>query len=127
MPVVAAIVGEGGSGGAVGLAAANRVVMFEHAIYSVITPEGCASILWRTSDKAAEAAEAMRITAADVYRLGVIDTVVPEPVGGAHRSPEMAIDTLGTAINMALDELSSLDGNALRADRRRKFLAMGAL
>ena len=127
VPVVAAIVGEGGSGGAVGLAAANRVVMFEHAIYSVITPEGCASILWRTSDKAAEAAEAMRITAADVYRLGVIDTVVPEPVGGAHRSPEMAIDTLGTAINMALDELSSLDGNALRADRRRKFLAMGAL
>ena len=127
VPVVAAIVGEGGSGGAVGLAAANRVVMFEHAIYSVITPEGCASILWRTSDKAAEAAEAMRITAADVYRLGVIDTVVPEPVGGAHRSPEMAIDTLGGAINKALDELSVLDGNALRADRRRKFLAMGAL
>ena len=127
VPVVAAIVGEGGSGGAVGLAAANRVVMFEHAIYSVITPEGCASILWRTSDKAAEAAEAMRITATDVYRLGVIDAVVPEPVGGAHRSPEMAIDTLGGAINKALDELSALDGNALRADRRRKFLAMGAL
>lgn len=127
VPVVAAIVGEGGSGGAVGLAAANRVVMFEHAIYSVITPEGCASILWRTADKAAEAAEAMRITAADVHRLGVIDTVVPEPVGGAHRSPEMAIDTLGSAINLALDELSLLDGKALRADRRRKFLAMGAL
>ena len=127
VPVVAAIVGEGGSGGAVGLAAANRVLMFEHAIYSVITPEGCASILWRTSDKAAEAAEAMRITAADVYRLGVIDSVVPEPVGGAHRSPEMAIDTLGVAINQTLDELSALDGNALRADRRRKFLAMGAL
>ncbi len=127
VPVVAAIVGEGGSGGAVGLAAANRVLMFEHAIYSVITPEGCASILWRTSDKAAEAAEAMRITATDVYRLGVIDAVVPEPVGGAHRSPEMAIDTLGGAINKALDELSALDGNALRADRRRKFLAMGAL
>ncbi len=127
VPVVAAIVGEGGSGGAVGLAAANRVVMFEHAIYSVITPEGCASILWRTADKAADAAEAMRITAADVHRLGVIDAVVPEPIGGAHRSPEMAIDTLGAAINLALDELSLLDGAALRADRRRKFLAMGAL
>lgn len=126
VPVVAAIVGEGGSGGAVGLAAANRVVMFEHAIYSVITPEGCASILWRTADKAAEAAEAMRITAADVHRLGVIDTVVAEPVGGAHRSPEAAIDTLGRAINAALEELSAMDGPTLRIDRRRKFLAMGA-
>lgn len=127
VPVVAAIVGEGGSGGAVGLAAANRVLMFEHAIYSVITPEGCASILWRTADKAAEAAEAMRITANDVHLLGIIDTVVPEPVGGAHRSPEVAIDTLGKAIHSALDELSEMDGPALRADRRRKFLAMGAL
>lgn len=127
VPVVAAIVGEGGSGGAVGLAAANRVLMFEHAIYSVITPEGCASILWRTADKAAEAAEAMCITAEDVYRLGIIDAVVPEPVGGAHRSPEVAIDTLGKAIRSALDELSAMDGRALRADRRRKFLAMGAL
>lgn len=127
VPMVAAIVGEGGSGGAVGLAAANRVVMFEHAIYSVITPEGCASILWRTADKAAEAAEAMRITAADVRRLGIIDEVVPEPVGGAHRSPEIAIDTLGKAINSALGELAGMDHDALRADRRRKFLAMGAL
>lgn len=127
VPVVAAIVGEGGSGGAVGLAAANRVLMFEHAIYSVITPEGCASILWRTSEKAAEAAEAMRITAADVHRLGIIDTIVPEPIGGAHRSPEMATDALGAAINKALNELSALDGTALRAERRRKFLAMGAL
>ena len=126
VPVVAAIVGEGGSGGAVGLAAANRVLMFEHAIYSVITPEGCASILWRTAEKAPEAAEAMRITADDVHRLRIIDTVVPEPVGGAHRSPDAAIDTLGLAINSALDELSSMDGQALRADRRRKFLAMGA-
>ncbi|WP_219893212.1 acetyl-CoA carboxylase carboxyltransferase subunit alpha [Aquisediminimonas profunda] len=126
VPVVAAIVGEGGSGGAVGLAAANRVLMFEHAIYSVITPEGCASILWRTAEKAPEAAEAMRITAEDVHRLGIIDTVVPEPVGGAHRSPEIAIDTLGKAICSALDDLSTMDGKALRADRRRKFLAMGA-
>jgi len=127
VPVVAAIVGEGGSGGAVGLAAANRVLMFEHAIYSVITPEGCASILWRTAEKAAEAAEAMCITAEDVHRLGIIDAVVPEPAGGAHRSPEVAIDTLGKAIRSALDELSAMDGPALRADRRRKFLAMGAL
>lgn len=127
VPVVAAIVGEGGSGGAVGLAAANRVLMFEHAIYSVITPEGCASILWRTAEKAAEAAEAMCITAEDVHRLGIIDTVVPEPVGGAHRSPEIAIDTLGEAIRSALDELSVMGGPTLRADRRRKFLAMGAL
>lgn len=127
VPVVAAIVGEGGSGGAVGLAAANRVLMFEHAIYSVITPEGCASILWRTAEKAAEAAEAMCITAEDVHRLGIIDTVVPEPVGGAHRSPEIAIDTLGEAIRSALDELSLMGGPTLRADRRRKFLAMGAL
>lgn len=127
VPVVSVILGEGGSGGAVALAAANRVLMCEHAIYSVITPEGCASILWRTADKAAEAAEAMRITAADLHRLGVVDKVVPEPVGGAHRSPEIAIDTVGKEIGEALDALSSMDGNALRADRRRKFLAMGAL
>lgn len=127
VPVVSVILGEGGSGGAVALAAANRVLMCEHAIYSVITPEGCASILWRTADKAAEAAEAMRITAADLHRLGVVDTVVPEPVGGAHRSPEIAIDTVGAEIKAALDTLSSMDGNELRADRRRKFLAMGSL
>lgn len=126
VPVVAAVVGEGGSGGAVALAAANRVLMCEHAIYSVITPEGCASILWRTADKAAEAAEAMKITAADLKRLGVIDTIVPEPVGGAHRSPEAAIDAVGKEINSALDDLSRLGGPELRAERRRKFLAMGA-
>lgn len=126
VPVVAAVVGEGGSGGAVALAAANRVLMCEHAIYSVITPEGCASILWRTADKAAEAAEAMRITAADLKRLGVIDTIVPEPIGGAHRSPEAAIDAVGKEINSALDQLFRLDGAELRAERRRKFLAMGA-
>jgi acetyl-CoA carboxylase carboxyl transferase subunit alpha len=127
VPVVAAVVGEGGSGGAVALAAANRVLMFEHAVYSVISPEGCASILWRTAEQAADAAEAMRITAADLKRLGVIDTIITEPVGGAHREPESAIETLGQAITEALDGLGSLDAPALRADRRRKFLAMGAV
>src|SRR5687767_10427250 len=94
VPVVAAITGEGMSGGAIGIAAANRVLMLEHAIYAVISPEGCASILWRTGDKAAEAAEAMRITAADLQQLGVIDRIVPEPVGGAHRHAREAVETL---------------------------------
>jgi acetyl-CoA carboxylase carboxyl transferase subunit alpha len=127
VPMVAAIVGEGGSGGAVALAAANRVLMFEHAVYSVISPEGCASILWRTSEKAADAAEAMRITAADLKRLGVIDAIVPEPVGGAHRHPDEAIASLGAAISGQLDTLVNLEPAALRADRRRKFLAMGSI
>ncbi len=127
VPMVAAIVGEGGSGGAVALAAANRVLMFEHAVYSVISPEGCASILWRTSDKAADAAEAMRITAADLKRLGVIDEIVAEPVGGAHRHPDSAISALGTAISAQLDVLDGMDAAALRSDRRRKFLAMGSI
>jgi acetyl-CoA carboxylase carboxyl transferase subunit alpha len=127
VPMVAAIVGEGGSGGAVSLAAANRVLMMEHAVYSVISPEGCASILWRTADKAADAAEAMRITAADLERLRVIDEIVAEPVGGAHRSPDSAIDSLGVSISNALGELESLSPKELRADRRRKFLAMGSL
>ncbi len=127
VPVVAAVVGEGGSGGAVALAAANRVLMFEHAVYSVISPEGCASILWRTAEKAADAAEAMRITAADLKRLGVIDLIVPEPVGGAHRHPDQAIESLGAAISGELDSLEKLDPVALKADRRRKFLAMGSI
>ena len=92
--MIAAIVGEGGSGGAVAIAAANRVLMFEHAVYSVISPEGCASILWRTADKAAEAAEAMKITAHDLQALGVVDRIVPEPLGGAHRDPDAAIGAL---------------------------------
>lgn len=127
VPVVAAVVGEGGSGGAVALAGANRVLMFEHAVYSVISPEGCASILWRTADKAAEAAEAMKVTAADLQRLKVIDRIVPEPAGGAHREPEKAIEALGDAIADALVELDGLDRQARRAQRRRKFLAMGTL
>lgn len=127
VPMVAAVVGEGGSGGAIALAAANRVLMFEHAVYSVISPEGCASILWRTSDRAADAAEAMKVTAADLKQLGIIDRIVPEPVGGAHRDPTAAIDALGRAITEALDELGGLAPDRLRADRRAKFLAMGQL
>ena len=126
VPLVAAIMGEGGSGGAVALAAANRVLMFEHAVYSVISPEGCASILWRTAEKASEAATAMQVTAADLLRLGVIDRIVEEPVGGAHRDPGRAIKSLGRAIGEELDQLSRLDSAKLRVARQDKFLAMGA-
>ena len=125
VPSIAAIVGEGGSGGAVALATANRVLMFEHAVYSVISPEGCASILWRTADKAADAAEAMKVTANDLLSLGVIDRIVVEPVGGAQRDPDEAIATLKTAILEELDGCSRLGGDELRAQRRAKFLAMG--
>ena len=125
VPLVSAVVGEGGSGGAVALASGNRVLMLEHAVYSVISPEGCASILWRTADKAAEAAEAMKVTAQDLKALGVIDRIVPEPLGGAHRDRAVAIGALGDAIDAALGELAPLDADALRRDRRAKFLAMG--
>ena len=125
VPLVAAIVGEGGSGGAIALAAANRVVMFEHAVYSVISPEGCASILWRTADKAADAAEAMKITAADLQALGVIDRIVDEPIGGAHRDPEAAIGALKGALIEELDGCGKLGPDELRAQRRAKFLAIG--
>lgn len=127
VPMVSAIVGEGGSGGAIALAAGNHVLMFEHAVYSVISPEGCASILWRTGDKAAEAAEAMRITSSDLERLGVIDQLVPEPVGGAHRDPEAAAMTLGKAIAAALRDLAGIPPAELRSQRQRKYLAMGML
>lgn len=125
VPLVAAIVGEGGSGGAIALAAANRVLMLEHSVYAVISAEGCASILWRTAEKAADAAEAMRITAADLKQLGVIERIVPEPVGGAHRNPDEAIATLGDALSEELQALSGKTGAELRAERRAKFLAIG--
>jgi acetyl-CoA carboxylase carboxyl transferase subunit alpha len=125
VPLVAAIVGEGGSGGAVALAAANRVLMLEHSIYAVISPEGCASILWRTAEKAADAAEAMKITAQDLKQLGVIDRIVAEPVGGAHRDPGEAIATLGRALGEELDALSSESGDSLRSSRRAKYLSIG--
>src|SRR3569623_126435 len=123
VPMVAAVVGEGGSGGAIALAAANRVLMFEHAVYSVISPEGCASILWRTADQAPAAAEAMKITAQDLKSLGVIDTIVPEPLGGAHRDPAAAITSLGDAIHESLAGLGNQAPDQLRRARREKFLA----
>lgn len=125
VPMIAAIVGEGGSGGAIALAAANRVLMFEHAVYSVISPEGCASILWRTAEKASDAAAAMQVTAQDLKGLGVIDRIVSEPVGGAHRDPAQAVASLGKAIGEELDGLAKLDSAKLRSTRADKFLAMG--
>lgn len=125
VPIVAAVVGEGGSGGAIAIAAANRVLMFEHAVYSVISPEGCASILWRTADKAGEAAEAMRITASDLQALGVVDRVVMEPLGGAHRDPHAAIGSLKAALSEELAACSSLGSDELLRQRRAKFLAIG--
>ena len=124
VPLIAVIVGEGGSGGAVAIAAAKRVLMFEHAIYSVISPEGCASILWRTADKAADAAEAMRITAQDQQALGVIDRIVPEPLGGAHRDPGAAIASLKEAVLEELSGCSALGGEELLKQRRAKYLSM---
>ena len=126
VPMVAAVVGEGGSGGAVALAAANRVLMFEHAVYSVISPEGCASILWRTADKASDAATAMQVTAQHLKGLGVIDRIVAEPTGGAHREPVQAIASLAAAIGEELDSLAALGPQELRTDRADKFLAIGA-
>ena len=125
VPLVAAIVGEGGSGGAIALAAANRVLMLEHAVYSVISPEGASSILWRTADKAADAAEAMKVTAGDLRQLGVVDRIVAEPVGGAHRGHDAAIGALGDALKEELDALSLLPSDELRRQRRAKFLAIG--
>ncbi|WP_372732801.1 acetyl-CoA carboxylase carboxyltransferase subunit alpha [Novosphingobium sp.] len=126
VPMVATIVGEGGSGGAVALASAERVLMMEHAIYSVISPEGCASILWRTSEKAADAAEAMKVTAQDLLSLGVIDRIVREPVGGAHRDPAGACAALGGAIAEELDVLVGKTGDELRRLRAERFLRIGA-
>ncbi len=124
-PNVAVIIGEGGSGGAIAIATANRVLMLEHAIYSVISPEGAASILWRDTSKAQDAATGMKITASDMTRFGVIDLIVPEPAGGAHRNPAEAIAATGEAIAIALGELAGLDPETLRRQRREKFLAMG--
>ena len=126
VPLVSVIIGEGGSGGAVAFATANRVAMLEHAVYSVITPEGCASILWKNAEKMKEAAEAMRLTAQDLQKLGVIDRIIPEPRGGAHRNAPATIAAVGKAIGDMLKDLQGKDGKALIKDRRDKFLAMGA-
>ena len=124
--MVAAIVGEGGSGGAVALASAERVLMMEHAVYSVISPEGCASILWRTAEKAPDAAEAMKVTAQDLEKLGVIDRIVPEPVGGAHRDPKAAANALGTAIGDELDMLGRYAPHELKRLREERFLTLAS-
>jgi acetyl-CoA carboxylase carboxyl transferase subunit alpha len=126
VPMVAAIVGEGGSGGAVALASAERVLMMEHAVYSVISPEGCASILWRTAEKAPDAAEAMKVTAQNLERLGVIDRIIPEPVGGAHRDPAAAARALGSALSEELDTLGQKSSDELRRMREDRFLRIGA-
>lgn len=126
VPMVSVIIGEGGSGGAIAIAAADRVMMMEHAIYSVISPEGCASILWRSADQSQEAAQAMKLTAADLKQLGVIDTVIKEPMGGAHRFSAQAIEAVGTTVEKALSDLRKQDGGTLRARRRDKYLAIGS-
>jgi acetyl-CoA carboxylase carboxyl transferase subunit alpha len=125
VPLVSAIIGEGGSGGAIALAAGNSVLMLEHAIYSVISPEGCSSILWRSAGNAQEAAEALRLTAQDLLKLGVIDAIVPEPIGGAHRRRRDAVTALGEALDTALKPLLGMSGGALKTQRKEKFLAMG--
>ena len=125
VPLVGMIIGEGGSGGAVALAVADRVLMLEHAVYSVISPEGCAAILWRSGDQAPAAAEAMRLTAQDLHELGVVDQIIPEPLGGAHRAADQAIAAVGDAIEQALEPLLVLSGAELRHRRRQKFLGMG--
>ena len=125
VPLVSVVIGEGGSGGAIALAAADRVMMLEHAVYSVISPEGCASILWRDGEQAKTAAQAMKMTAEDLKDLGVIDRIIAEPLGGAHRAPDAAIAAVGDAIEESLGTLSTLDADALRQARRDKFLRMG--
>ena len=125
VPLISIIIGEGGSGGAIALASANHVLMLEHSVYSVISPEGCASILWRDTNKAQDAAEAMRITAEDMLRLGIIDTIIPEPIGGAHRDKAQAIKNLGDSIEEKLKTLISLDGNEIMKRRREKFMKIG--
>jgi acetyl-CoA carboxylase carboxyl transferase subunit alpha len=126
VPVVSVVIGEGGSGGAVAFATANRVAMLEHSIYSVISPEGCASILWKDAEKMKEAAEALRLTAQDLKSLGVIDRIIPEPLGGAQRDRKATIEAVGKALGEMLGELKSRSAAQLVKDRRQKFLGMGS-
>lgn len=125
VPLISVVIGEGGSGGAIALAAANVVLMLEHSIYSVISPEGCAGILWRSGDQAQTAAEAMRLTAQDLHRMGIIDEIIPEPLGGAHRMSRSAIEAVGEAIERHLASLITLEPGVLRQKRRDKFIQMG--
>jgi len=126
VPLISVVIGEGGSGGAVAFATANRIAMLEHSVYSVISPEGCASILWKDAEKMREAAEALRLTAQDLQKLGLIDRIVAEPVGGAQRAPQDAVAAVGKAIETMLKELASKKPEALIKDRRQKFLDMGS-
>ena len=126
VPLISVIIGEGGSGGAVAFATGNRVVMLEHSIYSVISPEGCASILWKDAEKMREAAEALRLTAQDLAKLAVVDRIIPEPLGGAHRDPEATMNAVRSTLQTLLGDLSSRDRDALVKERRAKFLAMGS-
>ena len=126
VPVISIIIGEGGSGGAVAFASANKVAMLEHSVYSVISPEGCASILWKDAEKMREAAEALRLTAQDLLKLGVADRTVTEPMGGAHRDREAAIASVGKAIDDMLKDMSGMDRSQLIAARRKKFLELGS-
>jgi len=125
VPIIVTVIGEGGSGGAIALGAGDRVIMLEHSVYSVISPEGCAAILWRDAAQASAAAEAMRLTAADLKQFGLIDEIIAEPVGGAHRDAQGTIRSVGRAIAIALPGLLALEPAALRAQRREKYLAMG--
>jgi acetyl-CoA carboxylase carboxyl transferase subunit alpha len=125
VPLISTVIGEGGSGGAIALATANRVIMLEHAIYSVISPEGCASILWKSQDKAQEAAAALRLTAQDLLTLSIVDRVVPEPTGGAHRNPNATFDELRKTLTEMLEVFDGMSPDAIKAERREKFLAMG--
>jgi len=125
VPLISVIIGEGGSGGAVALATANRLVMLEHSIYSVISPEGCASILWKDAEKMREAAEALRLTAQDLATLGICDQIIAEPKGGAHRDPKSTIQAVGQTLAKLLDELGKKKPDSLMKDRRQKFLDIG--
>jgi acetyl-CoA carboxylase carboxyl transferase subunit alpha len=126
VPLVSVIIGEGGSGGAVAFASANRVAMLEHSVYSVISPEGCASILWKDAEKMREAAEALRLTAQDLHKLGVIDHIIAEPLGGAQRGAHATIQVVGECIDDMISKLSSLSRDEVRHARRKKFLNIGA-
>jgi len=125
VPIVSVVIGEGGSGGAMALAAANTVLMLEHAIFSVISPEGCASILWRNGEQNKEAAEALKLTAQDLLKMGVVEAIIPEPLGGAHRSPAATITSVSDVLDGVLTELVGVDGGVLKSRRRERFLAIG--
>ena len=127
VPIVVTVTGEGGSGGALALGVGNRILMLEHSIYSVISPEGCAAILWKDQERKADAARALRLTAPDLQRLGVLDAIIPEPLGGAHTDPPAACDRVGDAIEKALAEVAELSSDELIAERYRKFRALGAV